>query len=322
MAPLTTPLEHRAETSRLIGVVTAAARRRWAQLGTGEFDGPWSELAPQILALLTAGQLAMGREAARYVPDVLQEQNITAPADARPNPRVVAGVAASGMPLEALMAYPLIATRSALAAKMSMVDAQAAGGKVLDGIVKMQMQDAGRAIESVAAAVRPRISGYVRHLSLPSCKRCVPMAGRVYRWNDGFQRHPKCDCFHVPIESMRDGENLAVDPIEAIRAGQVTGLSQADTKAILDDGADPNQVINASRGMYTGQVLGRKVKATREGITSRGLAGQRAGDLAKVKGRKLRESQTVRLRPETIYKIAGDDRGEALRLLRRFGYVL
>jgi hypothetical protein len=90
----------------------------------------------------------------------------------------------------------------------------------------------------------------------------------------------------------------------------VTGLSKADTRAILEDGADVSQVINAHRGLYTADAYGVRVKATQEGVTKRALAGSR-----------FDSKRSPRLRPESIYQIA-KDREDALRLLRRFGYLL
>lgn len=121
---------------------------------------------------------------------------------------------------------------------------------------------------------------------------------------------------HIPAAEDVAGD-LRTDPMAAIRSGQVTGLSRADTRAILEDGADPYQVINARRGMYTAG--GRKF--TTEGVTSRGLAGQRLGDLAK-RGGRYRSSGIARPRPEQIFKDSNGNREEALRLLRRFGYLI
>lgn len=123
-----------------------------------------------------------------------------------------------------------------------------------------------------------------------------------------------CDCRHIPASEGIAGD-LTMDPRAAVEAGNVTGLSRADLRAIVTDGADVSQVINAGRGMYTANAYGARVLATREGVTDRGLASKR---LAEQGGTFKR---TPRLRPESIYEIAGDDRTEAIRLLKRFGYL-
>lgn len=143
-----------------------------------------------------------------------------------------------------------------------------------------------------------------------------------------------CDCQMVAVESpaaaRRDG--LVLDPVGAIRDGQVTGLSKADRQAILD-GADVNQVINSSRGMTTGNMFGRDVKLTMEGTTRRGVYGsskqaasrgyvvEKIGRYGYVQNAVKRTSRAPRLRPETIYAHARD-RPDAVRLLRLYGYIL
>lgn len=109
-----------------------------------------------------------------------------------------------------------------------------------DRIVAGLVLDAGRAAEQVAITARPRI-GYVRYLSPPSCSRCAILAGRVYRYSEGFLRHPGCDCIHVPT-TIADPA-FVNDPVALTRDGLVTGLSKADRRA-LDDGADLAQIVN------------------------------------------------------------------------------
>ena len=100
--------------------------------------------------------------------------------------------------------------------------------------------DAARAAEQVEVTVRPNI-GYVRYLNAPSCSRCAILAGRVYRYSEGFLRHPGCDCIHVPTTVANPA--FVHDPVDLVRDGLVTGLSKADRKA-LADGADLAQVVN------------------------------------------------------------------------------
>ena len=146
------------------------------------------------------------------------------------------------------------------------------------------VQDAGRSAESVASTVRPGV-GHVRYLSPPSCSRCAVLAGRVYRYSDGFKRHTNCDCVMIPAtEDAAPG--LVSDPTDQ---GKVTGLSKADQQAIAD-GADLGKVVNVRR--YA------------SGLRESGRTLARAGKLT----------------PEGIYRLASD-RTEAVAMLRRFGYL-
>lgn len=155
-----------------------------------------------------------------------------------------------------------------------------------DRLVESLVQDAGRAAEQVATVVTPRV-GFVRFLSPPSCSRCAVLAGQVYRWSEGFKRHPGCDCTMVPTTLANPA--YVHDPVELMREGLVRGLSKADQKAI-DDGADFNQVVNVRR------------KAA--GLTDAGEVLTRAG----------------RPTPAAIYR-AATSREDAIQRLIKAGYV-
>lgn len=155
-----------------------------------------------------------------------------------------------------------------------------------DRLVSSLVQDAGRTAESVAVASTPKI-GYVRYLTPPSCSRCAVLAGRVYRYSTGFQRHPGCDCVMLPTTVAND--ELVQDPVELMKAGLVTDLSKADRQAILD-GADFGKVTNA--------------RLAKGGVRDSGIVLSRAG----------------RPTPAAIYK-AASSREDAIERLIAAGYM-
>lgn len=157
----------------------------------------------------------------------------------------------------------------------------------LDRLVIGLVTDAARSAESVGIAARPRV-GYVRYVSPPCCPRCAILAGRFYRWSDGFKRHPGCDCTHLPTVDPRS--EFMQNPSDLVSRGLVTGLSKADAKA-LASGADLSQVVN---------VRSRK-------------AGLLQGGQALIRGN--------RPTPAGIYARAAGDRELALSLLAQYGYV-
>lgn len=169
---------------------------------------------------------------------------------------------------------------------MQMLDATSADWE-FDRLVSSIVQDAARTAESVAVTTRPDI-GYVRVLTPPSCSRCAVLAGRVYRYSTGFQRHPGCDCTMLPV-GIAHGDHLAADPVEMMRAGQITDLSKADRKAIAD-GADFGRVVNS--------------RLARGGVRDSGLVLDRAG----------------RPTPAAIYRDA-TSREDALKRLAAAGYI-
>lgn len=308
------------QAARLAAAVAAQAGRAWDRVPLGSLDSWRPE---RLAASVTAAQLALVRGSDDYLSAVLDEQGLSSEAVGEVAPLAVVGVAGDGRSLTSLLDEPRIHAKTLISEGLG---AQQAWDRARSSLRLMSItavQDAGRAGDSIALVARPAASGYVRMLSLPSCARCTILAGKFYKWNTGFQRHPRCDCRHVPSSEDVAGD-LRTHPRKAIESGQVTGLSHADLQAILD-GADPSQVVNAHRGMQTADVYGRRLKITSEGITKRGLAGVRLGNfeqnVARDEGQRYRRSKTPRLRPESIYAIA-KDRDDALRLLKRFGYLL
>jgi hypothetical protein len=305
--------DHYAEQQRLAVATLLATRRAWSRIG--DLDAGWPAVSRRLVLLVTAAQLAAARSSETYVPAVLAELGIDETAVATTVAATFAGTASDGRPLGTLLYGAVTTAKTARGRGLSRPDAVEAGSRWLDMAVQTQVADAERAATGVQIVTRPAVTGWVRMLSPPSCDRCTVLAGKFFRWNRGFPRHPGCDCRHIPAtEAVAD--DLRLDPRKAVEAGQVTNLSVADRRAIVEDGADPAQVINARRGMETASVYGRRLKVTTEGVTRRGVAGRQMA----AQGESY--TRTPRLRPEAIYGLAGDDRDEAVRLLRRFGYLI
>lgn len=198
----------------------------------------------------------------------------------------------------------------------------------IEQLIASEVQDAGRTASQVEMTGHGWTE-YVRLLNPPSCARCAVLAGRVYRYSQGFDRHPLCDCVMVPVENedAAKAEGLIADPMVAFEKGLLrtrvskdsdeyrSAFSKADEQAIRD-GADITEIVNATRGTsqpgitnaLTTEMFGRSVKATTYGTTKRAA------------WRKANPTRLVRLRPETIYQIA-ENREDAIRLLRLYGYI-
>lgn len=233
--------------------------------------------AGKAAVVVAAYQFAAARDAAASVPLMLAEQNIAADPVGSVAVTAFAGVASDGRPLESLLA-------------------RARNGAAFDLMVTTQIQDAARGAAGVAVAARPTVQGYVRMLNPPSCSRCTVLAGKFYRWNTGFLRHPRCDCRHVPASEDTAGD-LTTNPSKYFDSLSESEQDKAFTKAgaeAIRDGADISQVVNARRGMDA-------AGTTLEGVTRR-------------------RGAPPRLMPETIYKVA-DDRADAIRLLKANGYL-
>lgn len=194
----------------------------------------------------------------------------------------------------------------------------------IDHVAATILADTARAAEKAALATRSEAEGWVRMLNLPSCKRCVVQAGKFFRWNDGFERHPLCDCKHIPSSEAIAGDlTLDADAYfhSLSREDQDLTFGHADAEAIRL-GSDVSQVVNAHRGMQLAQVFGKDVEITLEGTTRRGLANQalttRRRDTG---GTREAGAAPVRLMPETIIAQARN-RDDATRLLALHGFIL
>lgn len=315
MSALTIARRHYRTRQRLITAVLTDARRLWRQMDPGDLDGWFRQYGPRLVVILAAAQLAAARDADGYLTATLEAQDIDPESVGQVAPSAFAGIASDGRTLDGLLLSPVLTTKEAIGEGLRPRLAVARGWAHMDMILSTQVADAGRGADGSALVARPMVGGYVRMLQGKSCPRCVILAGRWYRWSSGFARHPRCDCIHIPAPENAAGD-WTTNPDEAFRRGMVTGLTKGQRQAI-EDGADMSQVVNSRRGIYTAG--GREF--TREGTTRRGFAGHRLGQFERVEGERYRRSRVARLTPDQIYRDA-TSRDDAVRLLRRFGYII
>lgn len=220
-----------------------------------------------VASVIVVHQLANVQTSQAAVGEMLAEQGIAAPAEA---------------------VLDLLAFTSDLPSIESMMaNIEVDMEREFERLVASFVQDSARAAETVAIATRPNIR-HVRFVSPPCCSRCAVLAGREYRFSDGFERHPGCDCSTIATSVASPYRQ---DPEQLVADGLVRGLSKADMQA-LRDGADLNQVVN--------------VRLESAGLWQSGETALRRGS---------------RPTPAAIYRKAGDDREKALNLLRSAGYI-
>ena len=347
----TSASRHYRRIQRLAAITIAAARQSWRKMDPARnWEQQYQEeggIGTELALLAGAAQVAAARESDSYVADVLNELAFGPPT--RPgvlNIPGYVGAMGDGRPVATLLEHTVVkAGRSfneAYAEAGGPMTAQIPGvfdrekaatealeeaEKFLDLIMHEVVAETARAAESAAMVQREWVEGYVRMLNPPSCSRCVVLAGRFYLWNEGFDRHPGCDCVHIPWSEKDDNDprvnpELYFDSLSEEEQDKV--FTKAGARAVRD-GADLNQVVNARRGMSTAAHNARGwipkgrltrndfgVFTTTEGTTRLGLANRsRTG-----------RNATFRLMPESIYEIAGDDRTEAIRLLKLAGFIL
>lgn len=345
MLPQATADHYRDQQKRIL-VATLAARQAWGLLGNRWGDN-WLRQLDKVTTMLAAAQLAAARSAEPYVRAVLTETGQAATADSALNAAAFAGIASDGRSLDSLLYQPLVAAGAVMNVTQSPTRALATGRHLLDLIVQTQIADAARTATQTWMTAN-NVQGYVRMLNPPSCDRCIVQAGKWFKWNEGFDRHPGCDCVHIPAREADFGDfRLSPDKYfhSLPQAEQDRIFGQGNAEAIRL-GADVGQVVNAKRGMTTASKLlgkgaaaagiratGKEQGFTLKGTTRRGIYGrmQESLDAGSIKvnvGRRgyvknyvERRTKRARLMPESIIDLA-ESRDEAIRLLRLYGYLI
>lgn len=296
-------VKHYKAMQRLQGLAVLSSAELWSGVTLASLDGAWAASVGVLSPLLAGVQQKAAAAGAAYGAATLAEQGLYEAPQHFVDPAAFAGTASDGRPLEGLLWGPVPHVKTLIAGGVAPGEALKAGGKYLTSLVRTQVADAGRSAAGVDTATRRNV-GYVRMLNPPSCSRCSILAGRFYRWNAGFNRHPRCDCIHVQTNARAaaESEGLIHDPYEYFQSLSPAEQDKAYTKAgaqAIRDGGDIFQVVNSRRGMKPGGLT------TTEGTSRRGNFGR----------------QGPRLTPEAIYA-KGLSREATLAELERYGYIL
>lgn len=312
-----------ATQQRVNTTATNEVRRAWRRMGD-DFDASWRRVAPTVLAVVAEGQSQMALKAADYVPRVLDETGIPDRPEGDLRPESLVGRASDGRRLDTLAYGAVTEAKTAVGNGATTQQALDQGGTWLEMMTKLQVADAARQAVGIMTASRKNIAGTVRVLNPPSCQRCAILAGRWYRWSQGFLRHPRCDCVNLPAarKAWAEAEGFITDPMQAYRNGQIRDLTEAQ-KFAIDNGADIGQVVNATRGMST-TAMRRRAPGNRgqEGVKAPGLRPGQLDPLAFLPD-EIRNAPSALgvLTPEGIYRTA-KSRDEAISMLRELGYIL
>lgn len=321
---------YQASQARVSAVAAAAAAGIWAGIDGKALDASFAVLLPRLLAVVMRAQLLAATAGMAFLGRMLALQGAK-PSGSRLEARAFAGLTGDGRPMRSLLYTPVALSKQQMGQGARIADVIGREQLHVAVLVRTQVADAGRMALQSAMAAEPKVRGYVRKVNLPACARCIILSGRFYRYSDGFQRHPNCDCTMIPAVAggrFVEGEDPA-ELIAKMRAEHPAVLKRSvtdgDLKA-LDHGADLNQVVNAHRGMTTAAGPGRTVQATTEGTTKRGFAGKRliAEAGAKRGSGRYSTARTPRLTPAQVFEEASLnswDRTEIVRQLTRFGYI-
>lgn len=235
---------------RLSAAGVVSMRSLWRRMSLGSIDASWSAISGDALSALAVLQVTSAREAGTYVADVLDEQGMRAPAVASVEPLAFAR-GSSGLPLSDVLATVPAEVKRAVG-QGAREQALGRGLTLLEGIAETQVADAARLATTANTVVRPDVTTWTRVLNPPSCGRCAVLAGREYRWNASFQRHPRCDCRALP-STVATGTGRLFDA-----RAYFDSLSPADQDARfgkgvaerIRNGDDLAKAVNSSRDRW------------------------------------------------------------------------
>jgi hypothetical protein len=231
------------------------------------------------------------------------------------------------------------------------------GMNALAVIASAALQDMGRQADITMGKAR-NYTAYIRVVGGSACSRCAILAG-IWSGESAFLRHTCCQCTTAPVQIDRGKETPKIpsgfhDSPEAYfnslsEADQNSAFTKAGAEAIRN-GANPVSVVNARRGAYgigysghynvpveTGVrntlkpiTIGVKadgsplqVFATREGTTARGAfaRGEQKATLTAGKEGQYRRTTSIRLMPEQLMTMAGNNPARFRELIKRYGYA-
>ena len=276
---------------QISAITTASAKKLWKRMGP-DFSSSWADIRPEMLNIVQLGRAAAASSSLGYTSAVLAETGQVAAPVGVVNPSAFLSSAPDGRPMGSLLDETVIKAKIGVQRGSSVSSALDLGGRWLTAMLLTVMADTGRAVVSVDIAQRPTLTGYVRMLNPPSCERCVILAGKYFKWNQGFLRHPRCDCRHVPA-SEDIGGDLRTDPYAYFKSlspeAQEKTFGRIEARAIRE-GADIYRVVN---------------------LKGRGLATAKGA---------LKFGTPSQMTIDDIFRTAGT-RTNAIRMMEREGYI-
>lgn len=281
MLPEASANQYRAQQA-ITGTTAKAVSRLWSRMGT-DFDVSWSTIAPQMREVVETGRAAAVAVAVPYTASVLAETGQVAEPIGPLAPAAFLASAPDGRPIGSMLEQSVVKAKVAVGSGMTPDRALFAAGQWLTMATLTTLADTRRMVYQADIIQRPTLTGFTRMLNPPSCKDCAILAGKWFRWNTGFERHPNCDCIHIPA-----AENIAGD----LRT-------------------DPNALFDSMTPAEQEKTFGRsEARALREGA-----------DIYKVVNQSNRKLSTANSAIDTIYRNAGT-RTNAVKMLQEQGFIL
>lgn len=329
---------HQKARIRLGDQLAARLMGMWRMVPLQDLDAGWDVVAPRMVKQVSNAQAVAVGQATSFVSAMDRSYKYTPPPTVL-NVDALTGVMGDGREVAPALFGAVTNTKTLIGGGAQPARAFEQSAHFLAVLAQAALQDIGRNADRALAGGK-QYTRYIRMVNGQACSRCAILAG-IYTSRDTFLRHVSCQCTSVPVlEGGKTPGGFHTDPkayFDSLgKAEQNRVFTNAGAEAIRG-GADPVAVVNARRGAYgigySGHstvpnparstlhpvTIGRKadgsplqVYATVEGTSARGAFG---------KSQALRTTKSVRLMPETIVKMAGDNPERLRELLTKYGYI-
>jgi hypothetical protein len=216
----------------------------WGQLDPHELDRAFAASSPAAVQLVAAGQARSAGLGPRYLEAFLGASGAT---DTERQPLAAAafaGRSVDGRPLTDALYSGVVEVKRRVALGQDLTEARAAGFARITRAVSTELGDTARESLTGSMVLDPHVEGYRRAVRLPACGRCLQLAGKVYRVEAAFLRHPRCDCVNEPHlgGKLDEPEDLfaRMSPAE-----QDAAVGKADAELVRSGERTVSQVVNA-----------------------------------------------------------------------------
>ena len=309
--PLTIARKHRQVTTDLTSDTYKRLLAQWNSVDENAILDSWNEQLPHAAATVGQAQTLAAIDSTAYAETVLDAQDLDIDGPTIEARAFAGTMQASGARVEAALAGVAYHSLDRIGEGMPPAQALTAGRRDLSRLIQTSIIQVATAATGAFALTRTKpTTGYVRVVHASGCDRCAILAGRFYRWNAGFNRHPHCRCEHLPTTRPRSDE-LTTDPYDHFNNLSEDDQDRIYTKAgaqAIRDGADIYQVVNARRQ----GALTPSGRFTREGMGKRGYYRTHTG---------YGQAGRRRLSVDEIYRRANGSPDRARKLLADYGYL-
>jgi hypothetical protein len=165
----------------------------WASVTLADIDAGWQQAKAAAVSTVVRGQLVGAAAALLYHRTLLAAHDVT-PSGPQIRPLGFAGQGSGKLGLSEVVDFAPIRVKQAIARGLPARQALTVGQAQLEAVADSELHEAARGVMDVAMNTEPAYRGYLRHPNPGACGRCLILANRFYRTNEGFERHPRCSC--------------------------------------------------------------------------------------------------------------------------------